>query len=138
MSPRRALPAVLVVAVVALAAGCSDVEDAVKGKANEAACSVAQKTVDGVSGQVDDAIDEIGADPEAARRKLAGLRDVLDAAQSGISGEAKQKLREVAAAVGNLADEAGDAARGADIDTSAIDRAQDSLGEAVDGVRDFC
>ncbi|MDE0776186.1 MAG: hypothetical protein OSB43_07930 [Nocardioides sp.] len=74
MSPRRALPAVLVVAVVALAAGCSDVEDAVKGKANEAACSVAQKTVDGVSGQVDDAIDEIGADPEAARRKLAGLR----------------------------------------------------------------
>ncbi|MAS56962.1 MAG: hypothetical protein CMJ44_20490 [Pimelobacter sp.] len=64
--------------------------------------------------------------------------DVLDAAQSGISGEAKQKLREAAAAVGDLADEAGDAARGADIDTSAIDRAQDSFGEAVDGVRDFC
>jgi len=129
---------VALVALVGLGAGCSDLEDAAKGKANEAACSVAQKTVDGVTAQVESAIDEIGADPDAARRKLAGLRDVLDAAQSGISGEAKQKLRDAAQALGNLADEAGDAARGADVDTSAVDAAKDNFGDAVDDVRDFC
>lgn len=137
MSPTPVLAA-LTLTVVVLASGCSDVKDAAQEKANQATCSVAQKAVDGVAGQVDRAIDEIGADPEAAQKKLAGLRDVLEKAQSGISGDAKEKLGEAADALGKLADEAGDAAKGADVDTSAIDDAKDSFGDAVDGVRDFC
>ena len=120
------------------AAGCSDIKDAASETANGAACSVAQKAVDGVSGQVDNAIDEIGADPDAAKAKLSGLRDVPDKASSGISGDAKSALRDAADALGRLADEAGDAAKGADVDTSAVNDAKDAFGDAVDGVRDFC
>lgn len=130
------LPAVAILMVVG--AGCSDIKDAATDTANGAACSVAQKAVDGVSGQVDNAIDEIGADPAAARKKLAGLRDVLDKASSGISGDAKDALSDAADALGRLASEAGDAAKGADVDTSAVDDAKDAFGDAVDGVRDFC
>ena len=128
----------LVLTLAVAASGCSDVKEAAQGKANDAACSVAQKTVDGVSGQVDKAVDEIGADPAVAKKKLSGLRDVLEKAQGGVSGDAKDKLGEATDALGRLADQAGDAARGADVDTSAIDSAKDSFGEAVDGVRDFC
>ena len=134
-----AIRPLLALALLATAlAGCSDIKDAATDTANGAACSVAQKAVDGVSGQVDSAIDEIGADPEAARTKLSGLRDILDTAQSGISGDAKDALSDAADALGRLAGEAGDAARGADIDTSAITNAKDAFGDAVDGVRDFC
>ncbi len=130
------VPAVTVLALVA--GGCSEVEDAARDTANGAACSVAEEAVDGVSGQVDRAIEEIGADPEAAERELSGLREVLDRAASGISGDAKQALSDAADALGRLADEAGEAASGVDVDTSAVDDAQDAFGDAVDGVRDFC
>jgi len=133
---RRLLPPLLLAA--ALATGCSDLEDAARDTANGAACSVAQGAVDGVSGQVDRAIDEIGADPEAAQRELAGLREVLDRAAGGISGDAEQALRDAADALGRLAGEARDAAGGVDVDTSAVDDARDSFGDAVDDVRDFC
>ncbi len=134
----RAGAAVAALLVALGAAGCSDLKDAASDTANGAACSVAQKAVDGVSGQVDNAIDEIGADPDAAKAKLSGLRDVLDKASSGISGDAKSALRDAADALGRLADEAGDAAKGADVDTSAVNDAKDAFGDAVDGVRDFC
>lgn len=134
----RADAAVAVLAVALGAAGCSDIKDAASDTANGAACSVAQKAVDGVSGQVDNAVDEIGADPAAAKEKLSGLREVLDRASSGISGDAKDALRDAADALGRLADEAGDAARGADVDTSAVGDAKESFGDAVDGVRNFC
>lgn len=135
-SPTALAAVALTLAVVT--SGCSDLKDKANDTASGAACSVAQKTVDGVSGQVDRAIDEIGADPAAAKKKLSGLRDLLERAQGGISGDAKAKLGEAADALGRLADEAGAAAKGADVDTSAIDSAKDSFGDAVDGVRDFC
>lgn len=125
-------------AVAAVASGCSEIEEAASETAGNAACSVAQQAVDGVTGQVDQAIDEIGADPEAAQRELASLREVLDQAQGSISGEAQQALRDAADALGRLADEARDAARGVEIDTSAVDQAQDAFGEAVDGITDVC
>ncbi len=134
--PTSALTAAILLAL--LLTGCSDIKDAATDKANQTACSVAQKTVDTVADQADNAIDEIGADPQAAEEKLSALRGVLDKAQAGISGDAKDKLREAADALGRLADEAGDAAKGAEVDTSAVGDAQDAFGDAVDGVRDFC
>ncbi len=136
MRPIPALAA-LVLTLAVVAAGCSDINDAASEQASGAACSVAQKTVDGVSGQVEAAIDEIGADPAAAK-KLSGLRDVLETARGGISSDAKDKLGEATDALDKLANQAGRAARGADVDTSALDSAKESFGDAVDGVRDFC
>lgn len=130
--------AALALTSVVLVTGCSEVKDAASDRASAAACSVTQKAVDGVAGQVDNAIDEIGADPAAAKKKLSGLRDVLETAQSGISGDAKEELAQAADALGTLAGEAGDAAKGADIDTSAVDNAKFAFGDAIDGVRDFC
>ncbi|MGA8845301.1 MAG: hypothetical protein WB471_01655 [Nocardioides sp.] len=137
MRPTTALVALILTLVVAVS-GCSELEEAASDTANGAACSVAQKTVDGVSGQVDKAIDEIGADPAAAEQKLSGLRDVLETARSGISGEAKDKLDEAVGALNGLVEQAGRAVQGADVDTSAIGTAQEAFGEAVDGVRDVC
>lgn len=137
MHPPSALAALVLTLVVAVS-GCSELEEAASDTANGAACSVAQKTVDGVSGQVDKAIDEIGADPAAAQEKLSGLRDVLETAQSGISGEAKDKLGEAVGALDELVDQAGRAVQGADVDTSAIGSAEEAFGDAVDGVRNLC
>ena len=135
-SPIAALAASTLAAV--LLTGCSEAEDAAKDAAGNAACAVATKAVSGVTGQVDDAIDQIGADPAAAKRKLSGLRDVVARAEDGLSGDAKQRLGEARQALDDLVGEASDAASGLDVDTSAVDSSRKKLSRAVDDVADVC
>ena len=64
---------VVVIPLLVLLAGCS--AGGASETAGSAACSVAQQAVDGVAGQVDGIVDDIGADPGAARDALAGLAE---------------------------------------------------------------
>lgn len=138
--PLRSLAArVLLAAVLALTlAGCSQAEEAAKGAANRAGCTVAQKALDQAQSEAEKALDEIDADPEAARRKLAGIRDAVGAAEAGLSGETKAKLAKARQALDTMTVEAQDAAQGADVDTSAVDNAKGRLDDAVGDVRDLC
>ncbi len=131
-----ALAASVVAAV--LLTGCSEAEDAAKDAAGNAACAVATKAVSGITGQVDDAIDQIGADPAAAERTLSGLRDVVASAEGAISGDAEQRLREARRALDDLVAEASDAASGLEVDTSAVDTSKEKFSQAVDEVSDGC
>ncbi|GAB2755189.1 hypothetical protein GCM10027020_04260 [Nocardioides salsibiostraticola] len=138
--PHRPAPArVLLAAVLALTlTGCTQAEEAATGAANRAGCAVAQKALNQAQSEAEKALDEIDADPEAARRKLGGMRDAVKAAESGLSGETKEKLAEARRALDTMAGEAQDAAQGADVDTSAVDNAKDRLDDAVGDVRDLC
>lgn len=136
---RPATASVLLAVALALTlTGCSQAEEAAKGAANRAGCAVAQKALDQAQSEAEKALDEIDADPEAARRKLAGMRDAVRAAESGISGETREKLGKARRALDTMAGEAQDAARGANVDTSAVDDAKDRLDDAVGDVRDLC
>lgn len=141
MLAKRLLVASALLATAVLS-GCSDIEDAasdaVSGAANETACSVVRSTTDGITTQVDRAADEIDADPEAARDQLSGLLAVLERARDGLSGDAQRALSTAADALGDLVGEARQAARGVDVDTSAVDGAKDAFGDAVDDVQDIC
>ncbi|CAN5663697.1 hypothetical protein BH11ACT8_BH11ACT8_20690 [soil metagenome] len=134
----RGAVAALLLTALTLTAGCSDIKDAATNKAGEAGCAVAKKAVDGVKSQVDDAIDQIGADPESARKKLSGARDALKKAEGSIGGGTKQKLTSAREALDDLVAEASDAASGADVDTSAIDTSKEKFSTAVDDVTGAC
>ncbi len=141
MRPTRRLASLTLVTLLGAATllgGCSEVKDAASDKANQAACAVATKAVGGLKGQVDDAIDQIGADPAAARRKLAGLRDAVKGAESGISGDAKKQLTRAREALDKLVEEASDAAAGAEVDTSALKSSKQKFSDAVDGLANIC
>ena len=131
------LAAPLLVAVVSLT-GCEQAEQAARDAAGDAACSAARSAADEAGQQVGNAVDSIGADPQAAERELSAVRDALAAAETGISGDAKAKIREAKEAVEALLGQAEDAAQGADIDTRAVDRAQDDLDQAVADIKDIC
>lgn len=121
-----------------LLTGCSAAEDKAKEVAGDAACSLAAKAVSGVKGQVDDAVTQIGADPEAAQRKLTGLRDGVKSAEGRVSGDVKAQLTEAREALDDLVAQASDAAEGADVDTSAIDTSKQHFSDAVDDVSTTC
>lgn len=137
--PRGAVAATLLVLALS---GCSAAEDRVKegakDLAGDAACSVAAKSVSGVKGQVDDAIDQIGADPEAAKRKLTGLRDGVKSAEDRVGGDVKVKLTEAREALDELVADATDAAKGTEVDTSALESSKEKFGTAADDVTEAC
>ncbi len=139
MSLRLSVAPTFLAAILALPlAGCTQAEDAAKDAVNRAGCTVAQKTLDKAQTEAEKALDEINADPQAARRKLGGMRDALKAAESGVSGETKAKLQKAREALDTMAGEAQDAARGADVDTAAVNDAKQQLDSAVSDVRNLC
>ncbi|WP_232678887.1 hypothetical protein [Nocardioides sp. R-C-SC26] len=117
---------------------CSEVGDAVRDSANDAACSAVDSTTSGVRDTVQRAVDGLTADPSASGRALQAVRDALAAAERGISGDAKQALADARDAVADLADQARRSARGLDVDTSEVEDAQRRLGEAVDEATSVC
>ena len=137
MRPTRALVGVTLTATLALTA-CSQAEDAAKDAAGDAACSVARSAVDQAGRQARDAVDEIGADPKAAESDLRGIRDALATAEKGVSGDTRARLGEARAAVERLLGQAEDAARGAEVDTSAVQDARGDLDRAVADVKKLC
>jgi len=120
------------------AAGCSQAEDLAKDTAGDAACSVAQRTVDEVAGQTQGALDDLGVDPAAAGRKLAALRDTLKTAESGLSGETRARLEEARRALDTLTAEAEQEAAGAPVDTQRVQQARDDFDQAVTGFTQVC
>lgn len=142
MSPRiRALrPMTALLATPLLLAGlsaCGDAEELVGNAARSAGCSAAEQVVSPIRGQVRAAVEDLGADPEAARRELTVLRNAVDAAAGTLSGEARQALGEISAALETLTEEARVAARSA-VDQQAVQQAQDELGAAIDEFGAVC
>ncbi|MFB9313755.1 hypothetical protein [Nocardioides plantarum] len=137
MRPTRALVAVTLTVAVALTA-CSQAEDAAKDAAGDAACSVARSAVDEAGRQAGNAVDEIGADPQAAEGDLRNVRDALATAEKGVSGDTKDKLADARSAVERLLGQAEDAARGAEVDTTAVQDAKGDLDRAVADVKQLC
>ena len=134
-------PSVVVLTAVLMLGGlvgCSEVEDAAKGAADEAACAVAQQAMDEVGDQAQRAIDEIGADPAAAKDELSALRDSLEALEGQVDGETGGKVTEARQALDRLVKQADRARRGTPVDQQAVDDAQRDLDAAVDDFTDIC
>lgn len=141
MTPRITPVHFLIATVVPVAlalGGCSQAEDAARDAANRAGCAVAQSALDKAQTEAEQALDNINADPDAAGRKLAGIRDAVKAAESGLSGATKEKIEKARKALDTMAAEAKDAAQGGEVDTSAVDNAKAQLDNAVSDVRDSC
>lgn len=135
------LAAPLVAVLLALGLGaCSEdqLRETASNAAGDAACAVAQRTMDDVTTQVRGAVDELGADPAAAQRRLVALRDTVRAAEGGLSGETRARLGEARAALDDLATLARDEAAGAAADEPAVQRARDDLDAAVTGLTQVC
>lgn len=132
---RRAVAGSLLVA--ALGAGCSDAEEALSGQTERAACKVAEQAMGKAQDVARSAVDEIGADPQSARRELTAVRDTVAAAQSGLSGEAEAKLAQAREALDTLVEEARESADGA-VDEQEVEQARSKLDEAVAGLGDVC
>lgn len=132
--------AVVLTAVLMLGglAGCSEVEDAAKGAADEAACAVAQRAMDEAGDQAQRAVDEIGADPAAAKDELTALRDSLKALEGQVDGETGGKVTQARQALDRLVKQADRARRGTPVDEQAVDDAQRELDVAVEGFTDIC
>lgn len=126
----------MVAALLALPA-CSATEDAVAGAVGDAACALARESLGGVEAQVRDAVERLGADPQAARRELEAARDALAAAEESLSGETRQQVAEARAAVEQLLTEARQAGEGA-VDPQQVEQAQRELGTAVSGLAEVC
>ncbi|MCY7395165.1 MAG: hypothetical protein LH468_03260 [Nocardioides sp.] len=73
--------------------GCSQAEDIATDTAGDAACALAQRTLDEVLAQTQGAVDELGVDPAAAARRRIALRDTAQAAGAGRSGESRGLAR---------------------------------------------
>ncbi|MCW2816878.1 MAG: hypothetical protein JWN84_4333 [Nocardioides sp.] len=132
-----ALTAATMTALLSLTA-CDAAEDAVKDAAGDAACSVAGQAADEAGRQASRAVDDIGADPQAAERELAAVRDALATAARGVDGDLKRHLDDARAAVERLQGQAEDAVAGAEVDTTAVQDAQDDLDTAVEDVKNLC
>lgn len=118
--------------------GCSDVEDAAKDVADDAACAVAQQAMDEAGDQAQRAIDEIGADPAAAGRELKALRDGLKSLEGQVDGETGGKVTEARQALDRLVKQADRARAGTPVDEQAVDDAQRDLDAAVEDFTDIC
>ncbi len=131
------LVAATLVAALSLTA-CSQAEDAAKNAAGDAACSLAKNAADQAGKQAAQAVDDIGADPQAARQELSGIRDALAAAEKTVDGDVKADLTAARKAVEKLLGQAQDAAQGVEVDTTAVESAKDELDRAVDDVKTLC
>jgi len=133
---------ILIAALTALLSlslvGCSEVEDAAKDAADEAACSVAQRAMDEAGDQAQRAVDEIGADPQAAENELKALRDSLKALEGQVDGETGGKVTEARQALDRLVKQADRARTGTPVDDQAVDDAQRDLDAAVEDFTDIC
>jgi hypothetical protein len=129
-----ALTALLLLALV----GCSDVEDAAKGAAEDAACSVAQRAMDEAGTQAKQAVADIGADPAAAKRELTAMRDSLKALEGQVDGESGGKVTEARKALDRLVTQADAARAGTPVDGRAVDDAQADLNTAIDDFGKIC
>lgn len=129
--------ALAVVGSLSLAA-CSEVEDAARDAADDAACSVAKQAMDRAGDEAQRAVDEIGADPQAAKRELTALRDALKSLESQVDGETGGKVTEARKALDRLVKQADDAREGTPVDDQAVDDAQRDLDAAVDDFKDIC
>lgn len=141
MRPTTAVaPLALLLALGLTLGACSgdQLRETASNAAGDAACTVAQRTMDGVVGQAQGAVDQLGADPAAAQRRLVALRDTVRAAQGGLSGESRARLEEARTALDDLATLAGDEAAGATADQPAVQRARDDLDAAVTGLTQVC
>lgn len=128
-----------VTALLSLAlVGCSDVEDAAKDVADDAACAVAQRAMDEAGDQAQRAVDEIGADPAAAERELKALRDGLKSLEGQVDGETGGKVTEARKALDRLVKQADRARTGTPVDDQAVDDAQRDLDAAVEDFKDIC
>lgn len=134
----RALPAALALLGATALAGCSELEDAARDTASDAACQAVQEAVDGVSGEARRAVDEIGADPAAARQELTGLRDAVTAAEENLSGDAQQHLDDARAALDSLVQQAENATEGTEVDDVVVEDAQRELDTAVEEASQVC
>jgi len=133
-TPVLALTAVLAFGV----AGCSDVEDAAKDVADDAACAVAEQAMDEAGDQAQRAVDEIGADPQAAERELKALRDTLKSLEGQVDGESGSKVTQARKALDKLVRQADQARAGTPVDDQAVDDAQRDLDTAVEDFKDIC
>lgn len=129
-----AVTAALVIGLV----GCSEVEDAAKDAAGDAACSVAEQAMDEAADQARQAIDEIGADPQAAKRELTALRDSLKSLEGQVDGETGGKVTQARKALDRLVKQADRARSGTPVDDAAVDDAQRDLDAAVEDFKDLC
>lgn len=135
---RSVVVTITVAAVAAGVSGCSAAQDKAKEVAGNAACSIAAKAVSGVQSEVDAAIDQIGVDPKAAEQKLTSLRDGVKSAEDQVSADLKPELTAARAALDDLVTEAGAAAKGADVDTAALESSKNKFATAVDDVSNAC
>lgn len=121
-----------------LLAGCSEAEDIAKGAAEDAGCAVAQRAADEAERRTREAVADIGADPQAAERELRAVRDVLTAAEQGVSGDTRQHVEQARKAVDALVTEASSAADGAPVDDAAVTEAEQQLDDAVEDISTVC
>lgn len=134
-----AVPAALLATLVLAGCGAGDtVGEAVGGAADRAGCAVAQRAVDSVATQVRQVAADLGADPQAAQQRLAGLRDTLSAAEQGLSGETRAQVARARGAVEALGAQAGQAAGGTQVDDAAVQDAQQELDTAVQQLTQVC
>jgi hypothetical protein len=130
------------VALVALLSwglvGCSEVEDAAKGAAEDAACSVAQQAMDGAGARAKQAVADLGADPAAAKRELTAMRDSLKALEGRVDGQSGGQVTEARKALDRLVTQADAARTGTPVDQQAVDDAQSDLDTAIEDFQDVC
>ncbi|MCD4535781.1 hypothetical protein LRP67_16960 [Nocardioides sp. cx-169] len=134
----RAAGAALAAALSLVLAGCSDVEDAAKDAAGDAACSVARQAMDEAATQAEQAVGDLGADPAAAKRELTALRDALKTLEGRVDGESGGKVTQARKALDRLVTQADVARAGTPVDQQAVDDAQSDLDSAVEDFRDVC
>lgn len=123
--------------ILATTAACGEAEEVLGNAARAAGCTAAEQAVSPIRSEARSAVEQLGVNPEAARRELAGLRNIVEAALPTLSGEARESLQQVSDALGTLTDEARDATRGV-VDQRAVQAAQDELGTAIDEFTTVC
>ncbi|MCD4524581.1 hypothetical protein [Nocardioides sp. cx-173] len=134
----RTAAAALAAVLSLVLAGCSDVEDAAKDAAGDAACSVARQAMDEAATQAKQAVGDLGADPAAAKRELTALRDALKTLEGRVDGESGGKVTQARKALDRLVTQADAARAGTPVDRQAVDDAQSDLDSAVEDFRDVC
>lgn len=121
-----------------LLGACSQAEDAVRGAAEDAGCAVAQRAADEAERRARDAVADLGADPQAARRELEGIREALRAAEGGLGGETRRQVGRARDAVDVLLGQARRAADGTRVDDEAVADAERRLDDAVGEITTVC
>jgi hypothetical protein len=134
----RLLPPLALLAALVLGA-CSEAEDAIRDAASDAAsdaaCAVGRTAVTELKGQVDGIARDIGADPAAARRELTAIRESLAAAERGLGGETRERVRQAREAVDELL---AQARAGTTVDDEAVAAAQEEYDAAAAELTNIC